>query len=55
MNATFAAWRAEAARLAADLYGRDLAELEVELVAGFEAGDTAAEFVAGVFSEALDK
>jgi hypothetical protein len=51
MSPAFAAWRARVAELAKLLYGHDLAGLEVELVAGFEVGDTPAEFLAGVFEE----
>jgi hypothetical protein len=48
---TFAVWRREAAELAALLYQHDLAGLEEELLAGYEAGDTPAECLAGLFAD----
>lgn len=46
----FLAWLAEVVDLAQRLYGRTVLETTEELVAGFTAGDTPAEFVAGVFA-----
>jgi hypothetical protein len=48
---TFIEWRREAEELARLLYGHSLEDLELELIAGWEVGDTPAEFLAGVFSE----
>jgi hypothetical protein len=51
----FLAWRREVERLAAEMYGRTLElELEDDLVAGYSVGDTPAELVVGVFSEAAE-
>jgi hypothetical protein len=48
---TFAEWREAAAELALLLYGHSLVNLEEELVAAYEVGDTPAEFLAGIFTE----
>jgi hypothetical protein len=46
---TFSEWRAATRELALLLYGHDLAGLDEQLLAGFEAGDTPAECLAGLF------
>jgi hypothetical protein len=51
-GSAFAAWRATAVELAAVLYGHSLSGLDELLLAGFQAGDTPAECLAGVFAEA---
>jgi hypothetical protein len=47
----FAVWRVEASELAALLYQHDLVGLDQELLAGYEAGDTAAECLASIFAD----
>lgn len=51
MTSGFAEWHAKARELALLFYSHDLAGLEVELIAGYEAGDTPAECLAGLFSD----